>query len=95
MMRTTLSGLSWQMILSLLPPSVLPYQLVAVTEFLIPPNFEVCKKTLDRLVKGDLMRGKLLALKIVLEVRRRESVPVRQSSFYCRFLGLVRLTTQR
>jgi len=67
-MRITLSGFSWKMILSFLPPSVLRYQWVAITKFLVSPNLEVRKEAFDGFVESGCMFSNVVGLEIALEV---------------------------
>jgi len=58
-------------------------QLVAIAISLIPSDLEVLKEAFDGFVKADPVFKQLIALKIVLEVPGRETMPIGQSSFYC------------
>ena len=68
MMRTTLFAFTWKMILSLLPPSVLPINWYRSRYFLFRRIFEVREEALHGFVECDPVLEKLVAFEIVLEI---------------------------
>ena len=63
------------------PAQCPPDELIAVTVRFVTPHFKIREETLHRLFESDVMCSKFISLKIILEIGRREAMPVDHHSF--------------
>ena len=76
MIRTMFSGFDLKNDFESAPADGSCDQLIPVTIFPVPSDFEVEEKAFDRFFKCHIVRGKLIALEVVFKIGRYEPAPV-------------------